>query len=319
MPAALCTPGSVAMRPSASSKNADRIARFADSARRAGRHARGEHALGAKARIDVLQPDEAANQQAGAGQQHERQRHFDDDQRAQRAPRPRAGAVAAAFAQRVVGAGGCQQRRDQSEQHTGRERGEQREADHRQIERTPDRAAAPECDWPPAPADRDETATASARPATPPASDSIRLSVSIWRSSRPRSAPSAVRSPSSRCRTVLRASSRFATLTQAISSTRTTAPERTMSAGLIGLDRERVNRQDDDRPPRIQPRRLLLALRRDAWPCRPTACVSVTPSRSRATACEMPRPMRRAQPLRRPAVGDVEVGALAFDGEPAAP
>ena len=70
-----------------------------------------------------------------------------------------------------------------------------------------------------------------ASPAMPPAAASTRLSVSIWRTSRPRPAPSAVRTPTSRSRAALRASSRFATLTQATSSTSTTAPDQREQRG----------------------------------------------------------------------------------------
>ena len=53
-----------------------------------------------------------------------------------------------------------------------------------------------------------------------------------WRSSRPRPAPSAVRIANSRCRVSARASSRFARLAQAISSTNPTAACSTQMARL---------------------------------------------------------------------------------------
>ena len=49
-------------------------------------------------------------------------------------------------------------------------------------------------------------------------------SVSNWRTSRPRGAPSAIRKANSRRRLVARASNRFATLAQTMSKTRALAP-----------------------------------------------------------------------------------------------
>ena len=62
---------------------------------------------------------------------------------------------------------------------------------------------------------------------SPPSSESTTPSVSIWRMSRPRPAPSVVRIASSRYRPVARMRSRFATLAQAISSTTSTPTCRT--------------------------------------------------------------------------------------------
>ena len=55
-----------------------------------------------------------------------------------------------------------------------------------------------------------------------------------WRASCGVPAPSADRTATSRRRPVPRASSRLATLTHAINSTRPTAASRTRSAGLVG-------------------------------------------------------------------------------------
>ena len=60
----------------------------------------------------------------------------------------------------------------------------------------------------------------------PPASDSSTLSVSSCRMRRPRPAPIAARIAISRRRPVARTSSRLATLAQAMSSTKLTAPSR---------------------------------------------------------------------------------------------
>ncbi len=74
---------------------------------------------------------------------------------------------------------------------------------------------------------------ASSSPVAPPAAASSRLSVSSWRMSRRRPAPSAARSAISLRRPAARVIWRFATLTHAMRSTDPTAPSRTRSAGLI--------------------------------------------------------------------------------------
>ncbi len=74
---------------------------------------------------------------------------------------------------------------------------------------------------------------ATMTPSAPPASASTALSVSSWRMTRQRPAPSALRTAISLARAVPRASSRFATLAHAINSTKTTAPTRTRSAGAV--------------------------------------------------------------------------------------
>ena len=78
---------------------------------------------------------------------------------------------------------------------------------------------------------RSRPAAASAKPRAPPKSASSVLSVSSWRTSRPRPAPSAARIASSRLRRSMRDSIRLATLAQAISSTQPTAPSSTSSVG----------------------------------------------------------------------------------------
>ena len=75
--------------------------------------------------------------------------------------------------------------------------------------------------------------TASEQPASASErSASTTLSVSSWRTMRPRLAPIAQRIASSRERTAPRASIRFATLTQAMSSTKPTTASIAVSAGL---------------------------------------------------------------------------------------
>ena len=66
-------------------------------------------------------------------------------------------------------------------------------------------------------------------PRMPPTSDSTTLSVSSWRMMRPRDPPIAARMAISRRRPVARTSRRFATLAQAISRTKLTAPPSTSS------------------------------------------------------------------------------------------
>lgn len=67
---------------------------------------------------------------------------------------------------------------------------------------------------------------ASTTPTTAPARASSTLSVSSWRTMRPRPAPIAVRTAISRLRSAARASIRFATFAHAMSSTKATAPSR---------------------------------------------------------------------------------------------
>ncbi|HEX7085183.1 MAG TPA: hypothetical protein VF198_02385 [Vicinamibacterales bacterium] len=72
---------------------------------------------------------------------------------------------------------------------------------------------------------------ASISPATPPASAIARLSASSWRTRRARLAPMAARTAISRSRSTPRASSRFAMLAQATSSSAATAVANRRSAG----------------------------------------------------------------------------------------
>ena len=98
-------------------------------------HAGREHAFGAEAEVVALQLDEAAHQQTGAGQQHERQRHFGDDERAEHAVQPAAAAVTSAVAQRIARVARRDECRNETKDDAGRQRDDHRERDHRQIER----------------------------------------------------------------------------------------------------------------------------------------------------------------------------------------
>ncbi len=69
----------------------------------------------------------------------------------------------------------------------------------------------------------------SSKPSPPPTRASTTLSVRTWRAMRQREPPSAVRMATSRLRLVARTRSRLATLAQAISSTKPTAPTSTSS------------------------------------------------------------------------------------------
>src|SRR5256885_4526411 len=71
---------------------------------------------------------------------------------------------------------------------------------------------------------------ASNKPKPPPARESSTLSVSNWRATRSRPAPSATRTAISGCRAAARASRRLATFAQAMSRTNATAPSNTSNA-----------------------------------------------------------------------------------------
>jgi hypothetical protein len=77
---------------------------------------------------------------------------------------------------------------------------------------------------------------ANARPATPPANARMRPSVSSWRASRTRPAPSETRTAISRLRPALRTRTRFATFAHVIANTRSTTAPTTSSAARIGRE-----------------------------------------------------------------------------------
>ena len=81
-------------------------------------------------------------------------------------------------------------------------------------------------------------AAESATPSAPPIAASIRLSDSSCANSRPRLAPMAARTASSRWRALPCASIRLATLAQAISSTKPTAPSSSQSADRVSCGRK---------------------------------------------------------------------------------
>ena len=99
----------------------------------------------------------------------------------------------------------------------------------------PSSSTGPSAGSPPGAAATSATMAQRARriPHTPPMAASTRFSVSSCRTSRPRPAPSAARSDSSRRREVERASCRLAMLAQAMSRISATKPSRMSSVGRV--------------------------------------------------------------------------------------
>jgi hypothetical protein len=91
---------------------------------------------GPEARVDALQAEEAVREQAGASEEHERQRNLRDDER-----RASAGSPAPAIARFLDDGSRIRprrlQRRKNAEEQPGRKRREQRHHHHGNIE--PDR------------------------------------------------------------------------------------------------------------------------------------------------------------------------------------
>ena len=145
------------------------------------RHPRGQDVARVEARIDAAERAEAAEHQAGADQQHDRQRDLADDERLADAAMPDAGAdLARAVLQRLLHAAArAFERRREAADDRGRERDRGGEA------RAPDSSDARARDR------RDSTGLiasssarphcATSRPSAPPSTHSTRLSVSSWR------------------------------------------------------------------------------------------------------------------------------------------
>ena len=99
-------------------------------------NARDQNVLGVQPEIDRLQRDEAAHEQAGPHQQHQRQGHFDDDEHA--AEPAAAEAAADPFAGILERfhhvAPGCLQCRHQPEEQRRHHRDEQAESEHRDVQ-----------------------------------------------------------------------------------------------------------------------------------------------------------------------------------------
>ena len=127
-------------------------------------------------------------------------------------------------------------------------------------------------------------ATPSTMPSAPPATDSRTLSVSSCLMIRPRPAPIAERIAISRRRAVARTSSRFATLAQAMSRTKTTATLMTSRIGRTLLTNASRNGATEKPPfgPRA-PGNLVLYSSADSF-SRACAWASSTPGLRRAAA-----------------------------------
>ncbi len=108
------------------------------------------------------------------------------------------------------------QGRRQSEKKAAQQRGANAKSSTRQSSRTSSARGRP----PGQIATNGRSPAASNTPSAPPVSPNTALSVRHWRTNRPRPAPSATRMASSRSRETARASSKLATFTHAISSTR---------------------------------------------------------------------------------------------------
>ncbi len=80
--------------------------------------------FGNEAGVHARELDEAANQQAGAGQQHDGERHFGDDESgAQAVAAPASAAAVTAFAQRLRQTAACRlERRKDPERQTREQR-----------------------------------------------------------------------------------------------------------------------------------------------------------------------------------------------------
>ncbi len=123
---------------------------------------------------------------------------------------------------------------------------------------------------------------ASSSPSPPPRRESRTLSVMSWRMMRRRVAPSATRSANSRRRATERAKSRLATLAEATSRTKPTAPSSMKSAGRM------LPKTSSSRDETLAPRSAFVSgccsARRAAMASiSACACASVTPGFRRAT------------------------------------
>ena len=125
------------------------------------------------------------------------------------------------------------------------------------------------------------TGTATQRPATAPNPESIRLSTRNCVINRPRPAPSATRSATSRRRTAPRDSSRFARLTQAINRTAADALNSTISDVCVFP----ASSSRKGATTAVRGVSRCAVTRRPNAAIDSVACCSVTPGLSRATQC----------------------------------
>ena len=192
---------------------------------------RGQHRRRVEAEIDALQPPETLDQQRRADEQHERERELADDEDAAQAgwrvrrrwpsASPRASPTADRRASLESPAPGRRGRRSAIDRPA---------VNASTVPLTPTACRRGRLDGLSC-TSASTPQTATSRPSAPPTAASSTLSVSSCRTRRARPAPSARRIAISRWRTDERASSRFATFAQAISSTQPTAASSVSSAG----------------------------------------------------------------------------------------
>ena len=196
--------------------------------------------------LHLLQPDEAAHQQAGTDEQDERERDFaPHEQRC-------AAGVVHGCGERDVLARSVRLRSDAAVGAPGRAR--IRWPSARVTASVKRQDGGIDAEWRPRAAGwsgPSRRSTLSPRFRQHQSQDSAaaastRLSVASCRTRRRPPAPSAARSAISCCRAVDRASSRFATLAQAMSSTNTTAPRSAYERRLGVLDDVVLERNDPD-------------------------------------------------------------------------
>ena len=199
------------------------------------RHAHRQHVARVEAGFTLRSADERADQQRGPDQQQQRQRHLDDDEdraslvwRKVAPDRPMLSLSVALRSVRELCSAGTRPKSIPVPTETAAVNG-----DHAPVD-ADERALLRRSSGSPAVlivSSARMPTTPSTSPMAPPITESATLSVSSWRMIRPRPAPMAARSATSRLRAVARTSSRLATLAQAISRTNATAALRMSSVG----------------------------------------------------------------------------------------
>ena len=182
-----------------------------------------------ESRLHAAQLLKRANHQAGADEQHERERHLHDDQRVARPMAlPALAGRSADTPQRRRDTGSCvfQDRYDPEE----RAREQRHTEGERQHERIDSDFAQPRQRVRTIRDQDPQRRHARPRPNAPPSTPSVMLSTSISRAIRPQPAPSAARIASSCWRASARTSNRLATFAQTIRSTSPRVPITTHSA-----------------------------------------------------------------------------------------
>ena len=190
--------------------------------------------VGGESRRYALQADEAADQQPGADEQHQRKGEFGDNEQAAQTVASQVQtaiglpAAAAGFERRVqIHLDGAPHRRE-AEENAGRERKAEGEGQNRAVDSDIIEAG----NIAGVHGAHDGKAEARDKKSGGAAEEASRmLSVSSWRASRCQPAPRAVRMATSFSRPAARASRRLATLAQAISRTSATEPSSTSRRG----------------------------------------------------------------------------------------